>query len=450
MKKIDIARDTAVKIVYRVLREGAYSNIALRQGLDESGLGRLDKALITEIVNGTLRNLTRIDWVKSQFIKKNKIEPWIEDIIRCGIYQLLFLDRVPDSAVCNESSELARNHGHEGTVKFVNGVLRNISRNKEKLEYPDKDKDAVKYLSVFYSHPEWIVEKWMKDYGRRFTEELLKANNETPAFTIRCNRLKTSKQILMTMLSEEGIDCSDGSFNPEAIYIRGTSAIEEKTSFKKGYYQVQDESSMLVAHIMDPKPGEIILDMCSAPGGKTAHIAELMGNQGEIVARDIHKHKLKLVEENCSRLGVNIVRTELYNGMLLDEGSIGKFDKVLLDAPCSGLGVMRRKPDIRWKKEPANYSELAKLQRNMLELASKYVKPGGTVIYSTCTINKTENIEVVKDFLYDNQQFQISSITGQIPEELACESTNTGYLELFPNTHGTDGFFIARMKRGNV
>lgn len=450
MKNIDIARDTAVKIVHKVLREGAYSNIALRQGLDESGLGRLDKALITEIVNGTLRNLTHIDWVKSQFVRKNKIEPWIEDIIRCGIYQLLFLDRVPDSAVCNESSELAREHGHEGTVKFVNGVLRNISRNKEKLEYPDKDKDPVKYLSVFYSHPEWIVKRWVKDYGMQFTEELLKANNEAPVFTIRCNRLKTSKQTLMEILTEEGIECGGGSFNPEAIYIKGTSAIEEKASFKKGYYQVQDESSMLVAHVMDPKPGEIILDMCSAPGGKTAHIAELMGNCGEIVARDVHKHKLKLVEENCSRLGVNIVKTELYNGMFMDEGSIGKFDKVLLDAPCSGLGVMRRKPDIRWKKEPENFRELAKMQRNMLELASKYVKPGGTVIYSTCTINRTENIEVIKDFLFNNRQFKMGSITGKISEELSCESTNAGYLELFPNTHGTDGFFIARIERGNV
>ena len=448
MKNIDLARDAAVRIVYKVLREGAYSNIAVKQELDENGLGRLDKALVTEIVNGTLRNLTRIDWIKSQFIKKNKIEPWIEDIIRCGIYQLLFLDRVPDSAVCNESAELARKHGHEGTVKFVNGVLRNISRNKEKLEYPDKEKDTVKYLAVFYSHPEWIVKKWVKDYGRQFTEELLKANNETPPFTIRCNRLKISKQELMTILAEENIECEGGSYNPEAIYIRGTSAIEGKDSFKKGYYQVQDESSMLVAHIIDPKPGDVILDMCSAPGGKTTHIAELMENQGEIVARDVHKHKLKLVEENCSRLGVNIVRTEIYNGTILDEGSIGKFDKVLLDAPCSGLGVMRRKPDLRWKKEPDDFKELSKLQRELLELASKYVKPGGTLIYSTCTINKTENIEVVKDFLSKNQQFQIESLISQIPENLVCESAQEGYLELFPSTHGTDGFFIAKIRKG--
>jgi 16S rRNA (cytosine967-C5)-methyltransferase len=292
-----------------------------------------------------------------------------------------------------------------------------------------------------------MIKKWVKDFGVDFTEELLKANNETPPFTIRCNRLKISKQELLRILSEEKIDCQEGGYNPEAIHIRGTSAIEGKDSFKKGYYQVQDESSMLVAHIIEPIAGERILDVCSAPGGKTTHIAELMGNQGEIVARDIHPHKLKLVEESCSRLGVDIVRTELYDAMLLDEESIEKFDKVLLDAPCSGLGVLRRKPDLRWKKEQDNFNELAKLQREMLEMGSKYVKPGGILIYSTCTINKTENIEVIKAFLSGSQEFQLESIIGQIPEKLVCESAYKGYLELFPNTHGTDGFFIAKLRK---
>lgn len=445
MKKIDLARDAAVRIVYRVLREGGYSNIAVKQELDYGSLGRLDKALVTEIVNGTLRNLTRIDWIKSRFIKKSNIEPWIEDIIRCGIYQIIFLDRVPDSAVCNESAELARKHGHEGAVKFVNGVLRNISRNKDRLEYPDKDKEYIKYLSVFYSHPEWMVRKWVKDYGREFAQELLQANNEIPPFTVRCNSLKIGKKELMTILADENIECREGSLNYEAISIRGTSSIEGKDSFRKGYYQVQDESSMLVAHVVDPKPGEAVLDMCSAPGGKTTHMAELMGNEGMIVARDIHQHKLTLVEESCNRLGVNIVKTELYNATHLDRNSLERFDRVLLDAPCSGLGVIRRKPDLRWKKEPDNFRELAKLQKEMLELASKYVKPGGTLIYSTCTINKTENIMVVRDFLSGHQQFQLEDISGLIPESLISEKAHEGYLELFPNTHGTDGFFIARI-----
>jgi len=447
MKKTDSARDAAVKTIYRVLREGGYSNIAVKQELDEGSLGRLDKALVTEIVNGTLRNLTRIDWIKSQFVKKNNIDPWIEDILRCGIYQIVFLDRVPDSAVCNESAELARSHGHEGTVKFVNGVLRNVSRNKDKLVYPDRDKEYVKYLSVFYSHPQWMVRKWIRDYGNVFTEELLKANNEVPPFTIRCNRLKNDRQELMHILAGEGIECSEGRLNPEAISIRGTSAIEGKPSFQKGYYQVQDESSMLVAHVVDPRPGEKVLDICSAPGGKTTHMAELMDNKGVVVARDIHPHKLKLVEENCRRLGITNVRTELYNARELDKDSVGQFDRVLLDAPCSGLGVIRRKPDLRWKKEPDNFEELSALQKEMLGLASRYVKPGGFLIYSTCTINKTENINVVKDFLANNPDFQLVSLKGLIPDGLIEKKAEDGLLELFPNTQGTDGFFIAKIEK---
>jgi 16S rRNA (cytosine967-C5)-methyltransferase len=449
MKRIDQARDAALRTLYRVLREGVYSNIALKEELDKEGLERLDKALVTEIVNGTLRNLARIDWIMSLFIKTKRMEPWIEDIIRCGIYQIMFLDRVPDSAICNESAELSRKYGHEGTVKFVNGVLRNISRSKEKLEYPDKSKNIALFLSVFYSHPEWMVRKWIKDYGVEFTESLLKANNEKPSFTIRCNRLRINKKELMAVLLEEGIECADGSYNEEAIHIKRTSSIEDKESFKKGYYQVQDESSMLVAHIVDPKPEDRILDMCSAPGGKTTHMAELMENRGEILARDIHRHKLRLVEQNCVRLGVSIVRTELHDAMVLDGDSINKFDKVLLDAPCSGLGVLRRKPDLRWKKEPESFRDLAEMQKMMLKMASGYVKPGGKLIYSTCTLNKTENFEVVRNFLSNNSQFRLESIIGQVPKKLKHESACEGYMELYPNVHGTDGFFVAKMERGN-
>jgi 16S rRNA (cytosine967-C5)-methyltransferase len=446
-KKSGWAREEAVRIIYKVLREGAYSNLAIKQGLEESSLSRLDKALVTEIVNGTLRNLKRIDWIKSRFIKKNKLSPWIEDIIRCGIYQLIFLDRVPDSAVCNESAELSRKYGHEGTVKFVNGVLRNISRNKEDIEYPDKSRYPIEYLSVFYSHPEWMVKKWVEDYGDDFTEELLKANNETPAFTIRCNRLRTNREDLKNRLAGENIEVEEGKYNKEALHIKGTSSIEDKESFKNGYYQIQDESSMLVAHIVDPQPGERIMDMCSAPGGKTTHMAELMGNEGEIVARDIHPHKLKLIEESCNRLGISIVKTELFDAKKLDNASLGGFDRVLLDAPCSGLGVIRRKPDLRWKKKADDFRVLSETQKQMLEIAGRYVAKGGILVYSTCTINKTENIEVVRDFLSRNSNFTTESIEDYISDSLHSNTATEGFLELFPNINGTDGFFIARMRK---
>ncbi|MGE5632902.1 MAG: 16S rRNA (cytosine(967)-C(5))-methyltransferase RsmB [Caulobacteraceae bacterium] len=447
MKDKGWAREEAVKIIRKALREGAYSNIAIRQNLDESGLSRLDKALVTEIANGTLRNLTRIDWIKNRFVKKDKLSDWVEDIIRCGIYQLIFLDRIPDSAVCNESAGLARKYGHEGTVRFVNGVLRNVARNKDKIEYPDRKKQIVKFLSVYYSHPEWMVTKLVKDYGEEFTEELLKANNEVPPFTIRSNRLKISRKELVEILKEEDMDYEEGRYNEEAIFIKGTSSIEGKASFKKGYYQVQDESSMLVAHVVDPKPGDRVLDVCSAPGGKATHMAELMDNQGEIVARDIHAHKLKLISESCKRLGISIVKPELHNAKEPDAASFGRFDRVLLDAPCSGLGVIRRKPDLRWKKSPDNFEELAGLQKEMLDIASRYVAPDGVLVYSTCTINKTENIGVVRNFLSKNSDFHLESIKGYLPESLWNKTAEDGYLELFPSVNGTDGFFISRMRK---
>ncbi len=450
MKNNCWAREEAVKIISRVVRENAYANIAAKQSLDQCTLSRVDKALVTEIVNGTLRNLGRIDWIKDQFARTKKLSPWVEDILRCGIYQLLFLERVPDSAVCNESAELARKHGHEGAVKFVNGVLRNISRNKENLQYPDKDKAPVQYLSVFYSHPAWMVEKWLKDYGRSFTEELLEADNLAPAFTIRVNRLKASREEVMALLQSEGVECEAGVYNDEALSIRGTSAIEDKMSFKQGYYQVQDESSMLVARIVDPRPGERILDVCSAPGGKTTHMAERMENMGAITARDIHPQKLKLVMESCKRLGIAIVAAEVHNAKVTDEKSIGIYDRVLVDAPCSGLGVIGRKPDLRWKKSPEDFNGLAVIQQEILEASSRCVRPGGVLVYSTCTINKSENNQVVEAFLSKNADFCLESISKLLPEVLRDDATDRGYLSLYPNLHHTDGFFIARMRRKDI
>ncbi|MDF2522089.1 MAG: rRNA ((967)-C(5))-methyltransferase [Clostridia bacterium] len=449
MDKNVSAREAAVLIVQKVLRENAYSNIALRRGLEQSSLSRVDKSLVTEIVNGTLKNLIKIDWIASQFIKikQNKLDKQIQDIIRTGIYQIMYLDRIPDSAVCNESANLARKLGNEGAVKFVNGVLRNISRSKDSIKYPDKEKEPVQFLSVFYSHPEWIVKKWLEDYGYDFTEQLLAANNEVPHFTIRANRLKTDRESLKQILRQEEIEYSDGLYNEEALYIKGTSSIEEKQSFKDGLYQIQDESSMLIGHVLDPKPGELIIDACSAPGGKATHAAELMGNNGIIIARDIHKHKLELIQQSCRRLGIDIVKTQLFNAKDLDESLVDRADRVLLDAPCSGLGVLRRKPDLRWKKSPDNFSELSELQLEILHTVARYVKPQGVLVYSTCTINKSENIDVIERFLEENREFYLEDLTGLVPANLESGTKSKGYIEIFPHIHGIDGFFIARLRR---
>jgi 16S rRNA (cytosine967-C5)-methyltransferase len=268
-----------------------------------------------------------------------------------------------------------------------------------------------------------------------------------PNFTIRVNRLKTDKESLMKILEEEGIEYSEGKYNKEALNIKGTSAIEDKESFKQGLYQIQDESSMLAGHALNPQPGDFIIDLCSAPGGKATHAAELMDNKGRILARDVHQHKLELIQESCKRLGIDIIETELFNAKELDRKLIGKADKVLLDAPCSGLGVLRRKPDLKWKKTPDNFEELAKLQRQMLAKAAEYVKPKGVLIYSTCTINKSENLEVVEAFLRSREDFYLEDLSKFLPESLQSDTKSKGYVEIFPNVHGIDGFFIARLRR---
>lgn len=443
------ARETAIIILDKVLSEKAYSNLALKHGLENSNLSRVDKALVTEIVNGSLKNLIKLDYIIGQFVKTNvsKLDKHVEDILRTGIYQIMYLDRIPDSAVCNEGSNLARKYSNEGAVKFVNGVLRNVSRNKESIQFPDKIKEPLRYLSVVYSHPIWIVEKWLGEFGFEFTEQLLIANNKVPNFTIRVNSLKTDRESLMKILDQEGIEYGEGIYNEEALYIKGTSAIENKSSFRQGLYQIQDESSMLVGRVLDPKPGDLVIDICSAPGGKTTHAAELMENKGRIIARDVYQHKLDLIQQNCKRLGINIVETEIFDAKELDRKLVGKVDKVLLDAPCSGLGVLRRKPDMKLKKTPDNFDELNKLQQQMLSKAAEYVKPQGVLVYSTCTINKSENIKVIEAFLRNREDFYLEDLSKLLPENLESNTKTKGYVEIFPNIHGIDGFFIARLRR---
>jgi 16S rRNA (cytosine967-C5)-methyltransferase len=393
--------------------------------------------------------MIKLDFIIAKFVKMDmsKLDKNVENILRTGVYQIMYLDRVPDSAACNEGSNLARKFSNEGTVKFVNGVLRNVSRNKDTLQFPDKTREPLRYLSITYSHPIWIVEKWLSEFGFEFTEQLLIANNQTPHFTIRVNRLKIDKESLIKILEQEGIEYGDGLYNKEALYIKGTSAIESKSSFRQGLYQIQDESSILAGRVLDPKPGDLVMDICSAPGGKVTHAAELMDNKGRIIARDIYQHKLDLIQQNCKRLGITIVETEKFDAKELDRKMVGKADKVLLDAPCSGLGVLRRKPDMKLKKTADNFDELNKLQQQMLSKAAEYVKPKGVLVYSTCTINKSENIKVVEAFLKNREDFYMEDISKLLPENLESNTKTKGYVEIFPNIHGIDGFFIARLRR---
>lgn len=446
---VDKARETALKILYDINDKGAYSNISLNKYLNAQELRDIDRSFITDIVYGTMNRRLTVDYFIEKYssIKIKKLSPWILNILRMGIYQLLFTDRIPVSAACNESVRLAKKYGHMASSKYVNAVLRNIARNKDNLPYPDKDSDLLTYLSVKYSHPQWMVEEWLKRFGEEFTEELLKANNSIPLFTVRVNTLKISKDSLAEILEKDGFEIENGKYLEEALIIKNPVSVQKMEAFKKGYFQVQDESSMLVAKVLDPKPGETVLDVCSAPGGKSTHIAQLMNNKGTVISRDIHEHKIKLIDEAKKRLGLDIIKTEVFDAVTLDDGLIEKADRVLVDAPCTGLGIIRRKPDIKWSRNSGDKKEITELQERILSTASKYVKKGGVLVYSTCTVEPEENEETVERFIKNNGDFYLEDITPLVPKTLKKESLIKGYLQLYPNIDGVDGFFISRMVR---
>lgn len=446
---VDMARAAALKTLYEILENGAYSNIALNKQLEASELKELDRAFATELVYGTIKWKLTLDWIIKQFssIKPGKISPWIMNILRLGIYQLLYMDRIPVSAACNESVTLAKRYGHSGSSGFVNAVLRNVARSRDNLRYPDRKNEPVKYLSVKYSYPEWMAERFLKLYGEEFTENLLSSGNAVPDLTVRVNTLKISREELIEALKKEGVEASPGKYVNEAVVLINPSSLVKLDAFKKGLFQVQDESSMLAGRILDPKPGELVIDACSAPGGKATHMAQLMENKGLVLARDIHEHKIRLIDEAAQRLGINIIKTEIFDASGKDVKNNMKADRVLLDAPCSGLGIIRKKPDIKWTRTADEAGQLPELQNRLMEAASGCVKPGGVLVYSTCTILPEENQMVVEKFLKNNAEFELDDITGLIPGELHGYIENKGFLQLFPNRDGIDGFFMARIRR---
>lgn len=443
------SREIALEILYGVETKESYSNLELNFLLDKYNPSREERALATEIVYGVLRRRNTLDWIIEQFSRRtlDKMTPWIRNILRLSVYQLLFLDRIPVSAACNQGVELAKKRGHLGVSKFVNGVLRSIARNLDNLPCP-KEEDLPHYISIKYSHPFWMVKRWLTRLGKEETIRLCEVNNQNPPLTIRANTLKVSRKELMDILEKCEIKVETGSLVPEAIKIKGVGSLSRLESYQKGFFQVQDESSMLVAYLVDPQPGETILDACSAPGGKATHLAQKMQNRGKIIANELHPHKIELIKENCRRLGIDIIETQIGDARNLSDTYLEKIDRVLVDAPCSGLGVLRRKPDARWKKELESIGKLREIQLSILESAAKCVKPGGIIVYTTCSIEPEENIEILKAFLERNKEFQLGNILEYLPRKFEVKRLeNAGYLQIYPQDYNSDGFFLSRMER---
>lgn len=447
MEKVDTVREEVLNILVKVFEQGSYSNILIKNiGLKYTPL---DRGFITELVYGTIKYCLKIDYCIGQLskMKLNRISPHILNILRMGIYQISFMDRVPQSAAVNECVKLAKRYGNPGSVKYVNGILRNYCRNSDNIKYPEREKDIVRYLSVYYSYPEWLVNVILSQYDEGFAEDFLKESNGISPVTVRVNTLKIDRDSLKMRLSEKGIDVSDGLYIDNALILKNVPGISNMEEYREGLFTVQDESSMIVSKVLSPEPGDFVMDLCSAPGTKSTYIAELMGNKGKVVSGDNNRGKLRLVEQNAERLGIDIITTLCADASRRIDEYAGKADRVLLDVPCSGLGILRKKPEIRWNRQIKDIQEISELQRSILDSCSSYVKPGGVLVYSTCTILKDENNDVVFDFIEKNKNFVLEDISDMLPEGLKKDSCRKGYINLFPNTDNVDGFFICRMRK---
>ena len=445
---MDQARNIALKILYNIEQNQAYSNLALNQEITKNRkqLNEKDIGLISQIVYGVTTWKLTIDEIIKKYskIKIKKISPWIKNILRMGIYQIIFLDKIPKSAAVNESVTLAKRYGHKASSNYVNAILRKV----EKSDYEElkNEKDQIKRISLTTSMPEWIIKKLIKQKNIEEVEKICKASNEQAKISIRINTLKTSKIKLKEILKKENIEVEEAILE-DFLYINKAKNIENLESFKQGLYIIQDEVAALPSIIIEPKENETILDACSSPGGKTTYMAQIMKNNGEIEAWDIHEHRTKLIEQNAKRLGITNIKTQVKNATKYDSKYKEKFDKILLDVPCLGLGVIKRKPDIKWQKNEEDIKEIKQIQKAILDTCSKYVKKGGIIIYSTCSILKEENEEIVEEFLKNNKEFQKQKIKFKNENNYFKRFLEkNSYLEVYQNEK-TDGFFIAKIQR---
>ena len=435
-------RDAALTILLAVDKNQAYSNLLLHQTIEKYKLDVKDRGLLTEITYGTLQHKLTLDYYLEPFIR-GKVDLWVRWLLRMSLYQMHYLSRIPAHAAVNEAVEIAKRRGHKGIASMVNGILRSILR--EGVRSTNDIKDPNERLAIETSHPQWLVDRWVESYGYEETAEMLRENNIQPVQTVRVNTTKATVENVLTTLEREGVKAVRSEVMPECVHLQ-TGQAARTAAFRHGLITIQDESSMLPANVLNPQPGMKVLDMCAAPGGKTTHMAEKMQNEGSILAMDLHPKKLDLIEENTARLGLEIVQTAPIDGRkaanFLPKES---FDAVLVDAPCSGLGVMRRKPDIKYTKREEDLESLQTIQLAILDNAAQVLKPGGRLVYSTCTVDKRENEGTVEAFLSQHPEMESESLTN-LPEKLLAKQNN-GMLQVFPQDFGSDGFFVAAFRK---
>jgi 16S rRNA (cytosine967-C5)-methyltransferase len=435
------AREITLDILMEILENGGYSHIVLRQALEKyQYLSKSDRALITRITEGTIEYLLTIDQVLSECssVKVDKMKPMIRTILRMSVYQILKMDRIPDSAVCNEAVKLAVKRRFQGLKGFVNGVLRTVSRRKEEFSFT-----AWQYR---YSMPDWIIEMWKAQYGAKVTEDILKAFLEDTPTSVRCNLDLASKEEIRESLLLDHVTVEDHPLADNALMISGYDYLDSLEAFQNGWIQVQDVSSGLSGLAAQPKEGDFVIDVCGAPGGKSLHIADRLHGTGHVLVRDLTEAKIMLVEDNIARTGFTNMETEVWDAREFDPRYEEKADLVIADLPCSGLGIIGKKPDIKYQVGMEKIESLQHLQREILTAAARYVKPGGRLVYSTCTINHFEN-EDQRTWFLEHFPFRPVSLEGIFPEKIQEDSLKDGYIQLLPGRYPCDGFFIAIFER---
>ena len=436
-------RGLAVKILNRVERTDAYLDKLLDNEMRNAELGGPDKALLYEIVHGVVRWMGRLDWVLNGFYKGqfSKAIPNLKNCLRVALYQILFLDRVPDYAAVNEAVEFIKKLQGQKPADLTNAILRNIIRSKNGIRYPDPEEDLIGYISAFHSHPSWLVKRYINRFGRESTEKLFAANNEKPFLTLKLNAIKVQHEEFKSLLNSVNLKYLQGKYLQDFFKLQNLTNITAWEYYNNGYFDVQDESAGLACKLLDVKPGLRVLDMCAAPGGKTSYIAGLMQDHGEIVALDRYESRLHVLSKNIKRLGLKSIRPLVMNAM---EYNRKDFNRILVDAPCSGTGTLSKKPDIKWKVDLLDIKKLSELQFSLLSKASTLLKKDGILVYSTCSIEPEENFEVVRKFLENNSNFKLLKADENVSKELVDEN---GCISTLPHIHQLDGAFAAKLIR---
>ena len=440
-------RQLALRVLRRVETAADFADqlitaLALAQGLTPQG-----RAFLRELTYGVLRWRNRLDWMLQQCSDHllESLTPAVRNLLRLGAYQLCFMDHLPPYAAVSETVQVAKQVGHAGVVAYVNAVLRALERQRGAMSLPEASTDLLAYLTITQSHPRWVVERWLAHYGPQRTVAMCQANNIRPPLTVRVNRRRATRERLLDSLTTDGCEAEPCSFAPDGVCIRSHAALDQLQSYRDGWFTVQDEAAILCGYLLTPQPGEQVLDACAAPGGKATHAAELMADRGDIVCLDHSPQRLNLVAQNARRLGLQCLRG--VGGKAERIEFKRTFDRILADAPCSGLGVMRRHPDAKWRKGPELIGMMARQQAAILAHLSQFVKPDGLLLYITCSTEAEENQHIVKEFLASHPGYELETVARNLPDAARVFAQPEGWLQTWPGPEGLDGFFGACLRR---